>query len=146
VTGLELLGAALISFAALAFEARGGALPADLLAAAAIALAARPGGSLVPAAALGAARDAVSGGRPGPFLAGYLAAALFGLAALGRARRPGLFASAAVVFLGTLAAHTIATLSARAALVAALATATGSPAALVPLAALEALARGRDRA
>lgn len=121
----------------------------DLLFAVAVFVAARPGGSVAAAAALGALRDAASGGVPGRFAVGFLVAAYLLRAAFGRARGRGLLDTAAAAFAGALVAHAVAAVAAgvlgraplgdapRVALSAAAATALFCAAVVVPLAAVE---------
>lgn len=150
--------AAVVAAGALVLEARGGgAIAPDLLLAAAVALAGRPGGSLGAAAALGVARDAIAGGPAGAFAIGFTLAGVLARAALGGARRRGLVTLALLVFLGGVLAYAMAALPAalrarslaplllRDALRTAALTALFSPVVAVPLAAIEALAGGRPK-
>jgi hypothetical protein len=154
-----MLGLALASVAGIAIEAtfpahlRLGAEAPDLLAAAAAFAAARPGGSLAGAAAVGLVRDAASGGVAGRFTLGYLLAALLLRALFGRLRTHGLASACGAAFLGAGVAHLVAGVIAGAlgrgsllgapadALEVAILTAAFAPLVIVPLAALETAAR-----
>ena len=158
----EAILATLVCLGALLLELRGGGGPAaagaapDLLLAAAVALATHPAGTAI-AAGLGLARDAIAGGPCGAFMVGFLLTAIVARAALGAARRRGMFATGLLVLAGVFVAYGAAALplllTDRASLLPllrglprlALASALFSPVVTVPLGAAELLSSTRGR-